>query len=131
MNPGTKIKELRKSRGWTQEDLGERLGVKKAAVQKYEKGEIINLKLATIQKLCEIFEVTPATFIFPEAEELDRVHNSRQLHFEVKALETIEELYGFETVEMIETFTKLNKTGKNRAIETVHDLALVNKYTEV
>ena len=70
MCPGDKIKQLRKDRKMTQEELGRMLGVNKSAIQKYEKGNVINLKLATIQKLCEIFDVDPSEFIFPKAKEM-------------------------------------------------------------
>lgn len=130
LHTGTKIKELRKLNKMTQEELGELLGVKKAAIQKYEKGEIINLKLHTIKKLCEVFHETPAAFIFPEAERYDQQYNSKQLHFEVKALETIEDIFGPETISMIDCFTKLNDEGKCRAIDIIEDLAMLDKYAK-
>ena len=43
----------------TQEDLGKLLGVKKAAINKYETGTVVNLKRSTIENLCNIFNVTP------------------------------------------------------------------------
>ena len=59
MDTGTKIKALRASAGMTQEELGKLLGVKRAAINKYETGIIVNLKRSTIEKLCKIFNVTP------------------------------------------------------------------------
>ena len=52
-----RIKELRKEKGWMQEDLGKLLGVQKSAVSKYENGKI-PLTGETLIKLSEIFEVT-------------------------------------------------------------------------
>lgn len=130
MHTGTKIKELRKAHGMTQEELGEKLGVKKAAIQKYEKGEIVNLKLATIQKLCEIFQVPPGRLIFPEAEEMDRKHKANKLSFEVKVIEDIEAMYGMEALEMIEGFTKLNEKGKTHALDMLDDMISLEKYTK-
>lgn len=129
LHTGTKIKELRKERNMTQEELGELLGVKKAAIQKYEKGEIINLKLATIKKLCDIFQVSPDKLIFPDGEMLDQKYNSKELKFEVKVIEEIEALYGLEAINMIVPFTKLNEKGKERAIDLVEDMAQLEKYT--
>ncbi len=60
---GNQIKRLRTERGMTQEELGELLGVKKAAVQKWESGAVRNLKRDTIKKLSEIFGVSPLLFI--------------------------------------------------------------------
>lgn len=59
MSTGTTIKRLREQSGMTQEELALRLGVKKAAVNKYETGRVINLKRSTIEKLCRIFDVMP------------------------------------------------------------------------
>jgi len=55
---GDRIKELRKAKNLTQEQLGEILGVQKAAVLKYEKGYVQNLKRSTIEKLANLFEVS-------------------------------------------------------------------------
>ena len=38
MTMGERIKQMRREYKMTQESLGEKLGIKKAAVQKYEKG---------------------------------------------------------------------------------------------
>lgn len=68
-NTGAYIKRLRNERGMTQEELGELLGVKKAAVQKWESGRVKNLKRDTIKKMAEFFGVSPALFIGSEGEE--------------------------------------------------------------
>lgn len=59
MDAGDRIKELRILNNLTLEELGEKVGVKKAAVQKRESGMTKNLKRSTIQKLSEIFDVSP------------------------------------------------------------------------
>ena len=59
MDMGTKIKLLRVGSGMTQEELGKLLGVKRAAINKYESGIIVNLKRSTIEELCKIFDVSP------------------------------------------------------------------------
>ena len=130
MHTGTKIKQLRKLNGWTQEELGEKLGVKKSAIQKYEKDEIVNLKLATIKKLCNVFEIPPGQLIFPEAEEFDKKFNANKLSFEVKIIEEIEMLYGTQALEVICNFTKLNDKGKSHAVEMIEDLTLLEKYSK-
>ena len=52
-----RIKELRSNRGITQEELGKLLGVKKAAVSKYENGRI-NIPSAVLSRLMDIFSVS-------------------------------------------------------------------------
>lgn len=68
MDVGKYIKSLRTESGMTQEQLGELVGVKKAAVQKWESGMTQNLKRTTIQKLADIFNVSPAAFVGNEVE---------------------------------------------------------------
>lgn len=60
LNSGGRIKELRLLNNLTQEELGDKVGVKKAAVQKWESGVTTNLRRSTIQKLSELFDVSPS-----------------------------------------------------------------------
>lgn len=59
MTPGERIKMLRKEQKLTQEDLGKALGVQKAAIQKYEKGTVKNIKRENLLKLAKILHTTP------------------------------------------------------------------------
>ena len=52
-----RIKILRKEFNWTQEELGKKLNIQKAAISKYENG-IIPLTDETIRKLTELFDVS-------------------------------------------------------------------------
>ena len=63
MSTGDKIKRLRVERNMTQEQLGEKLGVKKSAVAKYENDRVRNLKRKTLLKLADVFGVPPSYFI--------------------------------------------------------------------
>ena len=53
MNIGEKIKELRKARGWSQTELGERLGIQKSAVSKYERGAITKFSQEQIKEIAD------------------------------------------------------------------------------
>lgn len=63
MTTGDKIKTLRIQHGMTQEELGEKVGVKKSAIYKYENGIVVNLKRSTIEKLAKVLEVSPSWLI--------------------------------------------------------------------
>lgn len=78
MHGGQVIRQLRKAKGLTQEELGLMLGVQKAAIQKYESGQIVNLKLKTIKKLCEIFNVDPVKFIYGEGDTNQTIQTSSE-----------------------------------------------------
>ena len=78
MKTGEKIKRLRKEKNLTQEQLGDLIGVKKAAINKYETGIVVNLKNKTIKKLAEALDVNPVWLMddnsdFPAKHSLVRV----------------------------------------------------------
>lgn len=55
-----RIKERRLALGLTLLDVANRLGVKEATVQRYESGEIKNIKHDTVLRLSQILNCTPA-----------------------------------------------------------------------
>lgn len=56
---GTRIRECRKEKGLTQEELGALVGVNKQAVNKWERGVVKNIKRSTIKQLADVFGVSP------------------------------------------------------------------------
>ena len=54
-----RIKDMRKRKGLTLLEVAEYLGVQEATVQRYESGNIKNLKLETICKLADLFGCVP------------------------------------------------------------------------
>ena len=118
MSIGMTIKKLRQEKGLTQEELGTLLGLKKAAVQKYESGQVQNLKHATIKRLCEIFEKSPSVFIFNETELL----NEKRLSEEVSLIEQIQKTYGKEVIELLQSFIELDEAGKRKVLDYASDI---------
>lgn len=59
MSMADKIKERRTFMGYTQEELGEKLGLQKSAIAKYENGRVENIKRSIIAKMAEILECSP------------------------------------------------------------------------
>lgn len=59
MNMGERIKELRKSKGYTQEELANILGLKDSAIAKYENGRVENIKRSVIEKMAEALDCSP------------------------------------------------------------------------
>lgn len=66
MDIGAKIKTARLSKGMTQEELGEILGVQKSAIAKYESGRVVNIKRTTLKKLSDVLGIPPFELIFDE-----------------------------------------------------------------
>ncbi|MFS1351427.1 helix-turn-helix domain-containing protein [Enterococcus faecium] len=53
---GERIKRLRLERNLTQEELGNRFGLKRAAINKYEKGNVENMKRTVIEEMSNFLE---------------------------------------------------------------------------
>lgn len=60
MELGQRIKQLRLSLGLTQEELGAKVNVTKATINKYETGVIVYLKRPMLDKLSKALAVSPA-----------------------------------------------------------------------
>lgn len=63
MDTGEKIKALRLQHNMTLEELGKRVGVGKSTVRKWETGAIANMGRDKIEKLSEVFGVSPTYLI--------------------------------------------------------------------
>lgn len=70
-NIGNKIKELRVALGLTQEQLGEMVGVKKAAINKYEKGSVKNIKRTMQIELAKALQVKPFELFYGDSATTD------------------------------------------------------------
>ena len=62
MTTGERIKMLRKEHNLTQEELGAKIGVQKAAIQKYEKGTVKNIKRDSLISLHNVLILPPNIF---------------------------------------------------------------------
>lgn len=63
MTVGEKIHYLRTKHNMTMDDLARELGVQRSAINKYEKGIVVNLKRSTIVSLCRVFGVSSSYFL--------------------------------------------------------------------
>lgn len=114
MNTGEILKNLRKEHGFTQEEVGRYLGITKSAIQKYESGEVKNIKLETIKKLCSFYDVMPFTLIFPE-----------YTHFEpIRLSQTFNPDY----VSFMQRYDLLSHTGKAKVLNYMNDMLLIPHY---
>lgn len=127
MTMGDMIRSKRSELNLTQEELGQKLNpkVNRAAVNKWETGQVENIKRIHIQQLAKIFEISPCELMC-----FDDKFDVVKISEEVKTLELVEKHYGKETVKMIEMFQKLNENGKRKVLEDTSDLTDLPKYTE-
>ena len=113
---GTKIKELRMIADMSQEELGRRVGVQRAAIQKYEKGTVENVPIKTIEKIAKVFDVSP-TYLVGWTEE---VYN--ELSMEVKILAGIKRFYGKDAVDLLESYLSVPPVAKKKIQQYADDL---------
>lgn len=114
MNTGEMLKNLRKERGLTLEEVGEHLGITKSAIQKYESGEVKNIKLDTIKNLCLFYDVVPMTLIFPDYTRFQPVRISQALNTEY--------------IHFMEQYELLNQTGRTKVLTYLDDMLLIPHY---
>lgn len=118
---GTKIRELRMIAGLSQEELGRRVGVQRAAINKYEVGSVTNIPIATIEKLASVFDVSP-TYLVGWNDEL-----MSTLSAEVKTVQAVQHFYGKDAVEGLELYANLSEDGKQRALQYIRDMSVIYK----
>lgn len=63
MEIGQRIKVARLAKGYTQEQLGEMVGVKKSAVAKWENGRVSEIKRSNLKKLSEALGINPNSLL--------------------------------------------------------------------
>lgn len=122
MTIGEWIKRLRLESGMTQEEVGKALGITKGAVQKYESGQIVNLRADMIRKICLLFRTTPAYFVFDDVVELHNSLDTKRLRRIIIAH------FGERFVEFLDVFNMLNKDGRKKVVEYTKDIASIDLY---
>lgn len=115
-NIGSRIRELRILSNLSQEELGRRVGVQRAAIQKYEKGTVTNIPIHVIEKLASVFEVTPMYLLGWQ------VSDFTTLSFEVRVLQGVKSFYGDDAVEVLEGYNKSSKEGKKKILQYSRDI---------
>lgn len=53
-----KIKDFRKSQGWTQEYIANRIGISQPAYQKIEAGDSDSMRVSTLRRICTEFNMS-------------------------------------------------------------------------
>lgn len=127
MTMGQYIKYLREELHMSQEELGKSLKpqVNRAAINKWETGQVENIKRTHIQQLAKKFGVKPCELMC-----FDDKYDSPVLAEEVKTLELVQNHYGKDSVQLLQYFQELNKNGQQKALESIGDLTELSKYTE-
>lgn len=109
MTMGEIIKMLRINAKMTQEELGEKLGVQKSAIRKYEKGEVENIKRSTIKKMADLFNVSPCYIMGWE----DAFNPNGKLEKEVSLIEAVQNQYGKEAIQILQLLSESKDNMKS------------------
>ena len=114
---GTRIKYLRSIMQMSQDELGQRVGVQRAAINKYEKGTVENIPIKTIEKIAAVFEVSPVYLLGWDC------MNGDPLSVEVKLIQTIHRFYGEGAAELIEYYVSVDQECKTRIVQYAADMS--------
>lgn len=117
ISPGARIKELRTLAGMSQEELGRRVGVQRAAINKYEVGSVTNIPIATIEKMAQVFDVSP-TYIVGWNDK-----SSNPLSAEVKVLQGVKTFYGKDAVDLLEGYFTMSIAGRKKVLQYLDDMS--------
>lgn len=124
MTMGEYIKKLREEKGWSQDELGQKVGVNRAAVQKWEKGTVENIKRSTIKELSKVLGVSPCDLM-----QWDEEANLQKVQHEIDACELFEKCYGKEAFKAVSMFLKLDAVDQGKVVERMEVLLEAEKYS--
>ena len=113
MTTGERIRQLRIEHDMTQEELGAKVGVQKAAIYKYETGLIVNLKRSTIEKLAIALSTTPTYLMGME---------------DAEAVQPVLAEFTPQQTALLTAFNELNDEGQDKAISYAEDLNRTGYY---
>lgn len=128
---GNRVKELRLSLGLTQEEFGEKIGLKKSGISNIENGTR-NLSIRNIKLISKTFNVSELWLNSGVNDNTlkgwEESSIKEKLQEKVNTIEQIQNAFGSDYVNILESFDELNSKGKQKAIEVVDDLTLIPKY---
>ena len=108
MGMAERIKERRKAMGYTQTELGEKLGLQASAIAKYENGRVKNMKRSVIANMANALECSP-TYLMG----LDNKEQEKE-----------------EPPKIMQYYELLNDIGKHEATKRVMELTEVPRYSK-
>lgn len=123
MEMGMKIKELRLKRGLTLEQLGDRVGVGKSTVRKWESGMIANMRRDKIAKIADALGVSPAYLMGwdENSPAIEQIHLTSEEEILVTEYRQLSDINKNKVTERIDELLRLE--GK-RGLTSSEDIAL-------
>lgn len=121
---GTRIKARRKDVGMTQEELGKKIGVTKATINKYETGVVINMKRPTIEKIAKALDVDPG-YLVRWTDNTTSVHTNNGVIGQNSGTITVnnsERTLSKEELELLRIYGELDVKGRIRLLQAAMEL---------
>ena len=121
---GVRIKARRKDVGMTQEELGKKIGVTKATINKYETGVVINMKRPTIEKIAKALDVDPG-YLMGWTDNTTSVHTNNGVIGQNSGTITVnnsERTLSKEELELLRIYGELDVKGRIRLLQAAMEL---------
>lgn len=121
---GDRIRALRTEAGMTQTELGNVLGIQKAAIQKYESGTVRNIPQAKIALLAELFHVAPG-YLMGYSDDPKTGEPVQRITSECPLLKDCTSVQG---QSVIHNYLLLDEVDQARVAERINTLLETDKY---
>lgn len=122
-NVAEKIKRLRKSKGFSQDDMAERMHISQSAYARIESGESHSWA-AHIEKLSEILEVKPEDFLTDETNNLEQENTDQKGGMAFQFVGTINTINNL-SEKLIEQYEERIKELKEQVQELKEELKMI------
>ena len=114
MGMAERIKERRKIMGYTQTELGEKIGLQASAIAKYENGRVENIKRSIISNMAKVLDCSPSYLMglddpFSESSAVLHARMAKDAYFQ--------RLYLY--------WERLSDSGKDKLVEYATDLSKI------
>ena len=128
MEMAERIKERRKAMGYTQTELGEKLGLQASAIAKYENGRVENIKRSTIADMAEVLGCSPS-YLMGWSDSAEDI-TSKDDPLTLDEMPTSEKLELMQFSRIKKYYEMLNDIGKHVAAERIKELTEVPRYVQ-
>lgn len=133
---GDNIKKYRVAAGLTQHEIAKILEVTDMTISRYETGQR-EPNIDTLIELSHLFNINIESLLgihlsddHPPIEEMiDEIGHQEEKEAYFEAVREYESTFAEHKNKMLESFNKLNLTGKEKAAERVEELTYIDKYT--
>ena len=122
MTMGDRIRQLRENANMSQEQLGNRLGIGKSAVAKYENGRVENIPRESVLIMASMFNVAPEYILAYTDEEKTGFMSEKMIEM------SIIKKYGRDIFKLLDMFEIMTDKNKTKFFELGEDIVKSQKY---